>query len=533
MIAGILAGLLSLALSQAWFRDQPQSMDTATVTTLPCVSYAPFRRPGSTPLAPGGAVSAAQIEEDLARLKTLTNCVRTYGVAQGLDAVPGVARKLGMRVRQGVWLGRDDAANRVEIERALALAHDFHDVIDVLIVGNEVLLRRDLNVEQLTAYLRQVKSRTDIKVTYADVWEFWQRHALLQYEVDWVTVHVLPYWEDEPVAANVAADHVFKIAHDIQKLFAGKPIWVGETGWPAAGRQRAGARPGVFEQTLLVRQLASRATAEGVSLNIIEAFDQPWKRALEGAMGGAWGLFVADGTRRVNLSGDVMEGRDERPVFVGASLGFLFALITLCISALIGKQTRQRASLIAANLTAGIGAALIGVAVALHSAFILLWSRTSRESINAYAIAAIVLAATIVMLCVLSGEPTQSIQRARRVARSFAWAHMTLLFVAASWALILVADPRYRGFPIALFALPAALSACFVLFLERVDAHRYLHHESLFLSCALMLATAVMVIQEGVANTEALALAGCWVLLAAPSIVDAMTRSGERQSREQ
>ena len=110
---------------------------------------------------------------------------------------------------------------------------------------------------------------------------------------------------------------------------------------------------------------------------------------------------------------------------------------------------------------------------------------------------------------------------------------MTLLFVAASWALILVADPRYRGFPIALFALSAALSACFMLLKERVDAHRYLRHESLFLSWVLVLVTAVMVIQEGVANTEALTLAGCWVLLAAPSIVDAITRSGERQSREQ
>ena len=110
---------------------------------------------------------------------------------------------------------------------------------------------------------------------------------------------------------------------------------------------------------------------------------------------------------------------------------------------------------------------------------------------------------------------------------------MTLLFVAASWALILVADPRYRGFPIALFALPAALSACFVLLKEHVDAHRYLRPESLFLAWALLLATAVMVIQEGVANTEALALAGCWALLAAPSIVDSMTRSRERQAREQ
>ena len=110
---------------------------------------------------------------------------------------------------------------------------------------------------------------------------------------------------------------------------------------------------------------------------------------------------------------------------------------------------------------------------------------------------------------------------------------MTLLFVAASWALILVADPRYRGFPIALFALPAALSACFMLLKKRGDTHDYLRRESLFLAWALVLATAVMVIQEGVANTEALALAGCWVLLAAPLIIKAMTRSGERQAREE
>ena len=508
-------------------------MVAATVTTLPCVSYAPFRRPGSTPLALTGAVSAAQIEEDLAVLKPLTNCVRTYGVTQGLEAVPAVARKLGMRVRQGVWLGRDDAANRAEIDRAIALALEFRDVIDVLVVGNEVLLRRDLSVEQLTGYLRQVKSRTDIKITYADVWEFWQRHAQLQSEVDWVTVHILPYWEDVPVAAHVAADHVFKIAHDMQTLFAGKPIWVGETGWPAAGRQRAGAKPGVFEQTLLVRQLASRAAAEGVSLNIIEAFDQPWKRALEGAMGGAWGLFGADGARRVNLSGDVIPGSGGRSVFVAAGMGFFLAVLTLLIGVLKGRETSARVFLKPANVTLCIGAALTGMAVASHVAFIVLWSRTSRESTNAYVIAVVVLAATIVMLCVLASDPPPSIQRARVSARTFAWAHMTVLFVAASWALILVADPRYRGFPIALFALPAALSACFVLLRARADARRYLRHESLFLSGALLLVTAVMLIQEGVANTEALALAGCWVLLAAPSIVDAITRSGQRQSREE
>jgi exo-beta-1,3-glucanase (GH17 family) len=533
-ITVVLACLLSVILAQAWLRGRPVSMEDASVTTLPCVSYAPFRRTGSTPLVPEGAVSAEKIEDDLIRLKTLTNCVRTYGVAQGLEAVPGVARKLGMRVRQGVWLGRDDAANRTEIDRAIALTREFGDVIDVLIVGNEVLLRRDLNVEQLSGYLRAVKARTEIAVTYADVWEFWLRHAVLQTEVDWVTVHILPYWEDVPVAARDAANHVFTIADDMRKAFPDKPIWVGETGWPAAGRQRAGARPGVVEQTLLIRQLASRATTEGPPINTIEAFDQPWKRALEGAMGGAWGLFAADGTPRMTLRGQVVEDRDGWMVWAGAGAGLLVAVIAIWRANRNGTRVRQRASLAQAKLTVCLATALIGAAASLHIAFIALWSRSAHESITAYAIAAVVLTATIVMLYRFSSEPQESLRNTERAAQSFAWAQIALLFVAASWALILVADPRYRGFPIALFAPPAALAAGFALRHKASNnARSYLRYELLFLSWALMLATAVMVIQEGVSNTEALALATCWALLALPSIVDAMTRPRQSDASEQ
>ena len=545
----ILSSLLALTLTQAWQRGQPVPMADATVAALPCVSYAPFHRIGSTPLEPHGAVSAEQIEEDLARLKPLTNCIRTYGVAQGLDAVPAVARKLGMRVRQGAWLGRDETANRIEIDRAVTLAQDYRDVIDVLVVGNEVLLRRDLSAEQLASHLRYAKSRINIVITYADVWEFWQKNASLQTDVDWVTVHILPYWEDRPVAAKDAADHVFKIAHAMEKVFIGKPIWVGETGWPAAGRQRAGARPGVVEQTLLIRQLASRAATEAVPINFIEGFDQPWKRALEGAMGGAWGLFAADGTRRVQLSGDVIEGSDGWLLWVGAGAGFLLMAITLLLGALIANRARdysnisarwrfiQRLSMATRQhtlplpnfLTLSIGAALLGAAVVLHGAFIVLWSRTPRESFNASAIAAIVVAATIVMLWAVSGVLPTSIKRARSVARCLAWARVALLFVAASWALVLIADPRYRGFPVALFAVPAALSVGMMLM---PGSHQFFRRESLFLATALLLAAAVMVAQEGVANGEALALAGCWLLLAAPAILRSMMRSGERNARQ-
>ena len=502
----------------------------ASASTLPCVSYAPFRRPGSTPFAPTGAVTAEQIETDLTLLKPLTNCIRTYGVAGGLDAVPGVARKLGMRVRQGVWLGRDETANRVEIERATALAREYVDVIDILVVGNEVLLRRDLSVEQLASHLRYVKSQINIAITYADVWEFWQRNAVLQADVDWVTVHILPYWEDVPVAAIDAADHVFKIAHDMQKVFVGKPVWVGETGWPAAGRQRAGARPGVFEQTLLIRQLASRVAAEAVPINVIEAFDQPWKRALEGAMGGAWGLFAADGTRRVSLRGDVIESADSWRVWGGAGAGFLVGALAWLLRGTTSKFHRHMRWLPPTLVTASLGAALIGAAVAMHGRFIELWSRTPREWGNAVAVAVIAIAATVVLLCALSRESEPSAKRERQVARGLAWARVTLLFIAGSWALILIADPRYRGFPVALFAVPAALSVCLMM---TKRCHEFLHRESQFLAWTLLIAAAAMVIQEGFKNTEALALAGCWVLLAGPSILNVSTRPYEGDTGEQ
>ena len=157
----------------------------------------------------------------------------------------------------------------------------------------------------------------------------------------------------------------------------------------------------------------------------------------------------------------------------------------------------------------------------MHAGFIELWSRTPREWGNAVAVAVIVIAATVVLLYALSG---QSEQHEKQLARGLAWARMTMLFLAGSWALILIADPRYRGFPVALFAVPAALSVCLMM---TKRCNEFLHRESQFLAWTLLLAAAAMVIQEGFKNTEALALAGCWVLLAGPSILNVSTRSYE------
>ena len=46
--------------------------------------------------------------------------------------------------------------------------------------------------------------------------------------------------------------------------------------------------------------MLERAKREHFRVNVIEAFDQPWKRALEGTVGGHWGLFD-DATRSAEV----------------------------------------------------------------------------------------------------------------------------------------------------------------------------------------------------------------------------------------
>jgi glucan 1,3-beta-glucosidase len=108
----LLLGLV-LALTLAWaaLQGRPAALPEVSGAQIPCVSYAPFRRPGDTPFDPALRIAPQAIEADLRLLKAVTGCVRIYGLDHGLDAVPAIARKLGLRVVLGAWIGRDAAAN--------------------------------------------------------------------------------------------------------------------------------------------------------------------------------------------------------------------------------------------------------------------------------------------------------------------------------------------------------------------------------------------------------------------------------------
>ena len=277
-------------------------------------------------------VAPERIRADLQRLALRFDCVRTYSVAHGLDRVPSIAREFGLEVLLGAWIGRDALLNEIEVERVIAVARAERDVLRGVVVGNEVLLRHELTPDQLAALILRVRNATDLPVTYADVWGFWVRHRAVSSAVSFVTVHIIPYWDDDPVGIDQVIPYVDRLYTEMQRTFPGKRVLIGETGWPSVGRPRGANAPGRVNQARYIREFTQLAQARNIPYNLIEAFDQPWKRTPEGTVGGYWGLDDARGNAKFPLMGPVEEVPRGQRVFwvsvIGGVAAALFALVT-------------------------------------------------------------------------------------------------------------------------------------------------------------------------------------------------------------
>ncbi|MFG1422496.1 glycoside hydrolase family 17 protein [Roseixanthobacter liquoris] len=433
---------------------------------LQCVSYAPFRD-GQSPMMAGLVIPERQIDEDLAQLAKITDCVRTYSVEMGLDKVAPLARKHGLKVFQGIWLGSERPKNRIEIEAGVRLAQQYPDVIQGVIVGNEVMLRGELSSSDISAILREVKSRVGATpVTYADVWEFWERAPALAADVDFITVHILPYWEDLPVAADQAARHIDETRQHVAKMFPGKEILIGETGWPSAGRMREGALPAPSQQALVMHELLKLAKEKGYRVNVIEAFDQPWKRANEGTVGGHWGLIDA-GTRepKFHWGEPVM----DHPFWRGQAAAGVAIVVLAFGAALYGSKKRAKSvrprDWLAVAVIAFAGGATFGPALAALPLESLGWIGWTR---NLAFVAVSLAAMAIIPAAIGAGVRLPALATVldgarRRQADGFAVAAAAVfalgVLAIGEAAFELVFDPRYKDFPInALTPVAAALA---------------------------------------------------------------------------
>ncbi|CAK0765936.1 Glycosyltransferase [Gammaproteobacteria bacterium] len=279
------------------------------------VSFSPYGADQSP--VHGDHPDPAIVAGDLKLLAGKVDRIRTYTSTDGVEDVPRIAAQYGLRVTAGAWLDQRTERNEKEVQNLIHNVRTYPN-IERVIVGNESILRGDLTADQLIRYLRRVRALTDVPVSTAEPWHVWIKHPELAAEVDYIAIHVLPYWEKVP--AKDAANWVVEQLHRVQALYPNKHVMLGEVGWPSGGEHKGVAEASPINQARFVRQFLNIATREGLDYFVMEAFDQPWKREIEGYVGRYWGLFDVHRQPKFAFTGVV----DDNPLW---KLQALFAVV--------------------------------------------------------------------------------------------------------------------------------------------------------------------------------------------------------------
>ena len=510
--------IVLIVLLAGWFWQQNQAVNIPEAPLpangkLNCVSYAPYYGKGETPFIATTVASKARIDRDLQLLSQRFDCVRTYSVSQGLDYVPEAASKLGLKVLLGAWIGYVKLENDTEFNRAIDLANQYPDTVKGLIIGNEVLLRKEQTEEVMLAYLQEAQKRTEVPVTYADVWEFWLKHPRMEQGVDYITVHVLPYWEDDPQDIDNALHHAEDVMETMGKTFT-KPLFIGETGWPSVGKHRNASVPSLVNQASYLRQFLVLAHEKDWHYNLIEAVDQPWKRDLEGTVGGYWGLYDTDLQPKFEFKGPVAERKDG-----WMPLCWAFAGLVLFLAITAGNRERSLPALVGMG-SLGI---LTGATAYVQWGYLLAACRDLSEW-------AVLIAITVVGILALLNLPAILSRGQNKLGH-------TLLFVLVMAGLITsfllitkmsfiprdfelnpavghvlyLLDGRYRNFPLALYALPVLQYSIGLALLGAIQRTSFGRYRKLNIFAGI-LALISLIIEP--LNTHALLWLGLVLLLA-------------------
>lgn len=520
----LLVVLACLVVAGWWWPNRAVDPGEAGAETFNCLSYEGYR-PGESPLV-DRFPTEAEMDQDLGLLAGRTRAIRTYAAIEGPTEIPALAHKHGLKVWQGIWLGGDRAHNALEMARAIDMAHRYPDTIERVVVGNEVLLRRDLPVSELIADIDHVKALVRQPVAYADVSHFWEQFPEVAPHVDYALIHLLPYWEDTPTSVDHAVIYIGQVYERFRALFPHTHIVIGETGWPSRGRQRRDAVPGRVAETRFLRGFMALSREKKFDYNFIEAFDQHWKYQNEGVMGANWGLFSANRVQKIPASGPI----EEDPLWrEHAALSVVCGLLLAGLARAAGGTPAVRHRLIFPSaclvFAMALGAAL-GVAQADASPVLYDFHVRLAAVVN-LAGQALLAALMMLRLCgAVAGVPARcGADATRRVQGVFrlrvpSWDGLfeDLCFVFVWGAMVvealLVFDPRYRVFPVASFAVPLVVTVVRAWTGDLPDWGG--GREELFAGVALVGCAIGSAVQEGALNGQSLVWNGCAVILAVP-----------------
>jgi glucan 1,3-beta-glucosidase len=277
--------------------------------------------------------------------------------------------------------------------------------------------------------------------------------------------------------------------------------------------------PSSANQARVLTDVLTRGKRENFRVNLIEAYDQPWKRHLEGAVGGHWGLLDDDGRRQKFSWGAAVSNHPHWPWQAAAGV----MLVALVFAAALGmRREPTKVPTVAAWPAIALEAAVAGVLAGWSVENVPLESFDLGSWLRSLSLAALAIAAPVAGGAALSagrGPPAFSRLLGRAtdrerdiVALACGLLMIALTVLAVQSALALAFDPRYRDFPFAPItaaALPMALAG---MLASRASGERPLAET---IAAAVLLLSAIFIVwNETFANWQALWFGFALLLLA-------------------
>jgi exo-beta-1,3-glucanase (GH17 family) len=437
--------------------------------------------------------------------------------------IGALAQQAGLKMWLGIWLSGNPADNEKEMAAGIAEANAHPDTITRVVVGNEVLLRRDLSVDDLIADIDYVHARVKQPVAYADVTDFWKQFPQVAPHVDVVMIHFLPYWEDDPLNVDAAIANIKSTTDAFKAQFPGKVISIGETGWPSRGRWRKDAAPSRVNEAVFLRRFVTLAAQEHVDYNLIEAFDQNWKYADEGVAGANWGIWNAHRIQKFPLNGPVTEHPDW-PWY--AVLG---ALAGSALFASVGFRNK-RLAVPSFALGNGYAIACIGTLPMLYDNWLRLDAVVNLTLQAIFAVLVIRRADAVLSGAALpahtSGAATLAALRRGRLLLNYDSLWFIFLASAAVFEALLVFDGRYRDAPMPVFIVPVIASVFRFWTKDKVTG---LGWEEMLAGNALALLAIADAVIEGGLNLDFVTWNIAALVMAAPVVVAQEGKRGGRR----
>ncbi|WP_375242718.1 glycosyl hydrolase family 17 protein [Lacinutrix sp.] len=238
--------------------------------------------------APGDVITEAQVERRIKILKPYSKWVRSFSCIEGNEHVPRIAKRHGMKTLVGAWLSDNKEDNEKEIQALIELAKE--GCVDIAAVGNEVLYRNELTLDELLGYIWRVREALpNIPVGYVDAYYEFSTHPQLVEASDVILANCYPYWEGCHIDGSL--NHMQQMFYQAAAVGRGKKVIITETGWPSQGGSLRGAFSS--EENAMKYFINTQVWAKQANIETFyfSSSDESWKTGDEGDVGAFWGLW--------------------------------------------------------------------------------------------------------------------------------------------------------------------------------------------------------------------------------------------------